>query len=178
MQAAVRALATASFLRPGEARAVLEDVARERDGLARFDWPREMPDTERRERVAAYLRTTGLVVADGSGLRFSRPEVADYLVADHLFRRYPRARSPRAWKYLAPQEIWPWPDAGMQQILAALWWRPARPVVERRIGRLLEDRHRDPNIRFVIDLVRRGLLPDDGIRIVHFGLRLAPDEGG
>lgn len=164
VQAAVRALATAPFLRPGEARGVLEDIARERDGLARFDWPPEMPGAERRDRVAAHLRTTDLVVADGSGFRFSRPEVADYLGADHLFRRYPRARSPRAWKYLAPQEVWPWPDAGMQQILAALWWRSARPVVERRIVRLLEERHRDPNIRFVIDLVRRGLLPDDGIR--------------
>ncbi|GLY43102.1 hypothetical protein Amsp01_091250 [Amycolatopsis sp. NBRC 101858] len=179
VQAAVRALATASFLRAGEARAVLEDVARQRDGLARFDWPREMPDAERRERVAAHLRTTGLVVADGSGFRFGRPEVADYLVADHLFRRYPRARSLRALKYLAPQGVRPWPDAGMQQILAALWWRPARPVVERRIRRLLEERHRDPNIRFVIDLVRRGLLPDDRVReLVLEVLRGALTEPG
>ncbi|MER6666038.1 HEAT repeat domain-containing protein [Amycolatopsis japonica] len=163
-QSAATTLAAAPFLRPGSAQDVLEDVARGRDGLTWFDWPREMPDAERRDRLAKLLCATGVVVAEkGGGIRFTRPELADYLTAHYISRRYPRARSLRARSYLAPQAVWPWPDTGMQLFLAALWWRSARPTVDRRIRRLLHERHRDPNIHFVIELARRNLLPDSGI---------------
>lgn len=123
-----------------------------------------MSDAERRRRSADLLRTTTLFAAGEGRLQFDRPDVADYLHAHYVVRRYPRARSLRVRKYLAPQAMWPWPDAGMQQILAALWWRSARPVVEQRIRTLLHERNRDPNIRFVIELSRRDLLADGGVR--------------
>ncbi|MEU3770789.1 HEAT repeat domain-containing protein [Amycolatopsis keratiniphila] len=131
--------------------------------MAWFDWPREMSDAERCDRLAKLLCASGVVAADKGGIRFTRPELADYLTAHYIFRRYPRARSLRVRSYLAPQAVWPWPDAEMQLFLAALWWRSARATVERRIRRLLDERHRDPNIHFVIELARRNLLPDGGI---------------
>lgn len=93
--------------------------------------------------------------------------VADYLAARRIARRYPAG--PRWWqpvtqKYLRPRARWPWPDAGTKLFLAALWHAQAESVIDRQLRRLLDQRHRDPNIGFVIELSRRGLIPGCPVR--------------
>ncbi len=127
----------------------------------RFTWPPELGYAERREIVADLLVASGIA----AGSEFVSPAVRDYLAACRIVRH--QERGPGWWRtrgHLAPQAIWPWPDAGLELYLAALWWRDAKPAVERRLKRLVHERHRDPNIRFVIELIRRDLVPGGEIR--------------
>jgi hypothetical protein len=90
----------------------------------------------------------------------------EYSAACHIVRRYPRGphwSKPRTWKYLKPQPTWPWPNARMSLFLVALWWPDAQPSVDRRLRRLLHDRHRHPNINFLIGLSRQDLIPGSDI---------------
>jgi hypothetical protein len=48
--------------------------------------------------------------------------------------------------------------------LAARWWPDAKPAVDRRLRRLLRNRHHDPNIHFVIEVIWRDLVPGSDIR--------------
>ncbi|MEU7790601.1 hypothetical protein [Amycolatopsis sp. NPDC049159] len=138
---------------PPDARAFLEELAhRCRDG----EIGPEPVDT-----------STGLFRTENGRSRFARPDVRDYLAAHHVVRRHPRGprlAAPATWKYFVPRKNWPWPDAGVQAFLAALWWQPAKPAVERRLGNLLHKRHREPNLRFVVDLLRRNLVPGSDLR--------------
>lgn len=129
---------------------------------ARFAWPRGWSEAERRETVVELFGDSGILVPDGGDFRFSRPGVQEYLAAWHIVRRHPRGPSrwdPRARRYLAPRPTWPSPGSELDLFLAALWWPGARAAVERRLSRLLGERHRDPNVRLVLELVRRNLVP-------------------
>ncbi|WP_290061609.1 hypothetical protein [Amycolatopsis solani] len=160
---------------PDDARLFLEEIAdrcRDRHGgpeildLAsaspRLRSPADLTWQNRRETLSGLLASSGVFEAANGQLRFARTEVRDYLAAHHVFRRHPRGprlAAPTTWKYFVPRKNWPWPDGGVQAFLAALWWRPAKPAIERRLRNLLHRRHRAPNIRFVVDLLHRDLLP-------------------
>lgn len=161
------------YLPRDDARGLLEEIAYRRlrstpatmVDLAsrRFTWPPDLGEAERREIVTDLIDGSGIAVADDGDFRFASPAVQDYLAACHIAQRR-RWWRPATWKHLAPQAVWPWPDAGVELYLAALWWRDAKPAVERRLKRLVHDRHRDPNIGFVIELIRRDLVPGSAIR--------------
>ncbi|WP_143264449.1 hypothetical protein, partial [Amycolatopsis kentuckyensis] len=122
---------------------------------------RRFGGTDRAE-VVRLLTGCGLFTAEDRGFAFADEELAHFLAARHLARRH--ARGPRWWqpwtgKYLAPRADWPWPALETHLFLAALWWRESRAAVERRLNRLLSDDHWYPNIRFVLELLRRDLVP-------------------
>ena len=164
------------YLLRDDARELLEEIAYRRLrstpatmvelASRRFTWPPELGEAERREIVTDLIGGSGIAVADNGDFRFASPAVQDYLAACHIAgsRSGPRWWLPKTWKHLTPQAVWPWPDAGVELYLAALWWRDAKPAVERRLKRLVHDRHRDPNIGFVIELIRRDLVPGSEIR--------------
>lgn len=164
-------LARPPYLHRDGARELLEEIAHHRTratgvtmvelATRRFTWPSEPGEAERREIVMDLIGGCGIAVVDGGDFRFAFPAVQDYLAASHLVRR---RRWWRPGNHLAPQAVWPWPDAGVQLYLTALRWRDAKPAVERRLQRLVHDRHRDPNISFVIELLRRDLVPGSAIR--------------
>ncbi len=160
---------------PNDARVFLEEIAhRCRDSVEVLDvalasprlrWPGEPVD--RREALSELLASSGVFAAENGRLRFASPELRDYLAACHVFRRHPRGprvMAPSTLKYFVPRKNWPWRDAGVQAFLAALWWKPAKSAVERRLRNLLHKRHREPNIRFVAELLRRDLVPGSDLR--------------
>lgn len=159
------------YLQRDDARGLLEEIAyrRVRSTAAtmvelasrRFTWPPELGEAERREIVTDLIGGSGIAVAVDGDLRFASPAVQDYLAACHIVGR---RRWWRPWNHLVPQAVWPWPDAGVELYVAGLWWRDAKPAVERKLKRLVQDRHRDPNIGFVIELIRRDLVPGSAIR--------------
>ncbi|MEO7195868.1 MAG: hypothetical protein ABIZ05_13815 [Pseudonocardiaceae bacterium] len=171
------------YLHPGNARELLEEIAdRWRDVTpgtgtmvefvavsGRLDWPPELSDARRREIITQLLDNSGIIVAANGDCRFAcqtAQEYQEYLAAYRIFRHHPRGPrwwQPR-WKYRALRTTWIWPDGGVMLFLAALWWRVAKPAVDRRLRRLLlRDPDRDPNIRFVIELSRRNLMPGNDI---------------
>jgi hypothetical protein len=94
-------------------------------------------------------------------------EGSEYQAACRIVQRHPRGPSrwrPGTRKYLRPRAEWPWPDHEVLLWVVALWWKDARPAVERQLRRLLGDRHRYPNIRFVVELLRRDLVPGNDLR--------------
>ncbi|WP_103352197.1 hypothetical protein [Amycolatopsis sp. CA-128772] len=122
---------------------------------------RRLGGIERAE-VIRLLTGCGLFTTEASGFSFADEDLAHYLAARHLAHRHPRG--PKWWqpwtgKYLAPRPDWPWPALETHLYLAALWWPAARAAVERRLNRLLSDEHWYPNIRFVLELLRRNLVP-------------------
>jgi len=159
------------YLLRDDARELLEEIAyrRVRSTAAtmvelasrRFTWTPELGEAERREIVADLIGGSGIAVAVDGDFRFTSPAVQDYLAACHIVRR---RRWWRPWNHLVPQATWPWRDAGVELYVAGLWWRDAKPAVERKLKRLVHDRHRDPNIGFVIELIRRDLVPGSEIR--------------
>jgi hypothetical protein len=131
-----------------------------------LDWPAGPDDAGKHTVITELLGAGGIFVTDGDALRFADRTVHEYLAAGYIVRRQPhgpRWRDLPPWRYLAPQEIWPWPDAGVTLFVTALWRRNARSRVDRRLRSLLRARHRHPNIRFVIELVRRDLVPGSGL---------------
>lgn len=166
-------IAYAHVLRPGD-RTILDLAA----------GSRRLRGTDRAE-VARLLTGCGLFTAEDGGFSFADEEMAHFLAAKHLVRRHPRG--PRWWhpgERLAPRPGWPWPALGTDLWLAALWWQSARARVERRLNRLLRDEHWYPNIRFVLELIRRDLVPGHDftgrvVEVLREGLhgdRLADDE--
>lgn len=130
-------------------------------------WPPDLAEADRQAIAVRLVVDTGIAGVDDGEIRFTDPTAQDYLAAHHLFRRYPRGPrwwSPRTRNLLAPRQIWPWPEAGTLVLLTALWRRDAPTAVDRRLRRLLHHRHRDPNLRFVVELVRRDLLPGSDLR--------------
>jgi hypothetical protein len=120
---------------------------------------------EDRAEVIRLLTGCGLFTTENGSFSFADQDLAHFLAANHVARRHPRG--PKWWqpwteKYLAPRPDWPWPALEAHLYLAALWWLEARPAVERRLNRLLRDEHWHPNIRFVLELLRRNLVPDSG----------------
>ncbi|GHF50273.1 hypothetical protein FHX82_003871 [Amycolatopsis bartoniae] len=175
VQAAVEEMSKSDYLDPSGARELLAETAHHRAfvssstsmvdiaaGAKRFTWPPELNEAQRRETVGRLLGGCGIIVEYAGDFRFARPEVEAYLAAWQVVRRHPRGPrrwDPRTWKYLAPQPTWPWPGSEVHLFLAALWWPGARTAVERQLARLLHERYRDPNVHFVLELVRRNLLP-------------------
>ncbi|MCR6487455.1 hypothetical protein M8542_31975 [Amycolatopsis sp. OK19-0408] len=160
VRAAERSLAE---LQPNDARVFMEELAH-RSGQGVLDVASAPP---RLRALSGHLTDNGVFVVENGQVRFARPEVRDYLAACHVVRRHPRGPrglTPTAIKSFFPRKKWPWPDDGVQAFLAALWWRPARPAVERRLRILLHKRHRDPNTRFLVDLLRRDLIPGNELR--------------
>lgn len=126
------------------------------------EWPADLDEAEKHKIVTELLGECGILVADEDDFRFADETVHEYLAACHIVRRQPhgpRVWDQHPWRYLAPQKSWPWPDAAVKLFVAALWRPNARARVDRRLRRLLSPRHRQPNIRFVIELIRRDLLP-------------------
>lgn len=130
------------------------------------EWPAELDEAEKPTIIAGLLGDCGLLVADKADFRFADDTVHEYLAACHVVRRQPggpRIWDQHPWRYLAPQENWPWRDAAVNLFVAALWRQNARSRVDRRLRKLLSPRNRQPNIRFVIELVRRDLLPESDL---------------
>ncbi|EOD66861.1 hypothetical protein, partial [Amycolatopsis vancoresmycina] len=112
--------------------------------------------------VVRLLGGCGVFTAEDRGFSFADEDLAHFLAARHLARRHPRG--PKWWqpwtgRYLAPRADWPWPALETHLYLAALWWRESRAAVERRLNRLLSEEHWYPNLRFVLELLRRNLVP-------------------
>jgi hypothetical protein len=125
------------------------------------EWPAELDEAGKREIVTELLGECEILAGDDD-LRFADETVHEYLAAGHIVRRQPggpRIWDQHPWRYLTPQKTWPWPDVAVTLFVTALWRPNARSRVDRRLRRLLSPRHRHPNIRFVIELVRRDLLP-------------------
>jgi hypothetical protein len=130
------------------------------------EWPAELGEPEKREIITGLLGECGLLVATDEDFRFADRTVHEYLAAAHIVRRQPGGPhiwDQHPWRYLAPQESWPWPDAAVKLFVTALWRPNARSRVDRRLRRLLNTRNRHPNIRFVIELIRRDLLPESDL---------------
>lgn len=122
---------------------------------------RRFGGTDRAE-VVRLLTGCGVFTAEDRGFAFADEDLSHFLAARHLAQRH--SRGPAWWqpwtgKYLAPRADWPWPALETHLFLAALWWRDSRAAVERRLNRLLSDDHWYPNIRFVLELLRRNLVP-------------------
>ncbi|GAB2982419.1 hypothetical protein LWP59_16770 [Amycolatopsis acidiphila] len=179
VQAGVEKLSGTHYLDEAGARELVEEIASRRAFVSRslsmvelaaayprFAWPAELSEADRRQAVVQMIDSSGIAIADHNDFTFARPDVEAYLAAGHIVRSHPRGPrrwDPRTWKYLAPQPTWPWPHIELSLFLAALWWPAARTAVERQLGRLLSERHRNPNVRFVIELVRRDLLPGSDV---------------
>ncbi|ANN18771.1 hypothetical protein SD37_26215 [Amycolatopsis orientalis] len=134
---------------------------------ARLAWPAGTAVPERRHILDGLLASSGAFVSENGELRFARPALRDYLAACHVHRHHPRGprlTEPSTWKYLKPRKSRPWPEAGLNAFLAGLWWKNERPAVERRLRHLVHHRHWEPNIGFVVDLIRRDLLPGNDLR--------------
>jgi hypothetical protein len=130
------------------------------------EWPPELGEAEKRKIITRLLGDCGLLVADKEDFRFADQTVHEYLAAGHIVRCQPggpRLWDQHPWRYLAPQQSWPWPDAAVKLFVTALWRPNARSRVDRRLRRLLNARNRHPNVRFVIELIRRDLLPDSDL---------------
>jgi hypothetical protein len=130
------------------------------------EWPPELGEAEKHKIITELLGECDLLIAEAGELRFADQTVHEYLAAGHIVRHQPRGPhlwDQHPWRYLAPQESWPWPDAPVKLFVTALWRQNARSRVDRRLRRLLSARNRQPNIRFVIELIRRDLLPDSDL---------------
>jgi hypothetical protein len=159
------------YLTAGMARVFLEELAYAKHGprtvstvaASRFlIWPDGMSLPDRHAAIAALLTESGIVTVAREEFRFVSPDARDYLRACHIVRRYPKGPGrwlSRAAKYLQPRSQWTDEDEGLARFLVVLWWPNARPAVERQLGKLLDEQHRDPNIVLVADLCRRGWLP-------------------
>ena len=151
-------IAFASRNADGQARGLAELVAKS----SVPEWPPELGEAEKHKIITGLLGDCGLLIADKDDFRFADQTVHEYLAAGHIVRCQPggpRIWDQHPWRYLAPQENWPWADAAVKLFVTALWRPNARSRVDRRLRRLLNARNRYPNIRFVIELIRRDLLP-------------------
>lgn len=172
-------LADTRYLPENKARAFLEEVAHHhrsssfRDAVEaaaaslRLDRPPDLDQAERNAAVGQLLADSGIAVVEDGDFRFASQAVADYLAACHIVRRHPQGPRwwrPTSWKYLRPRAVWPWPDDKVTLFVVALWWHNTRPGVLRRLRRLLREKHRDPNILFVTELLRRDLVIESDLR--------------
>lgn len=128
-------------------------------------WHADMAVDERRATVSRLLTDSGVAVPAGDGIRFVNADVQAYLTARHMVRRAPRGPRwwrPSTWHWLRPGVGWP--DTGVMLFVVALWWRDARPKMERLLRRLLVDGDREGNASFINELTSRNLVPGSDIR--------------
>ncbi|MFD9702483.1 hypothetical protein [Lentzea sp. NPDC059081] len=157
----------------GKARPFLEEIAFRcrdldfADALAKAAAINLLDEREQGASLHQLLVEHDVVAKRGGVTCFVPDGVADYLAACHFVREYPRG--PRWWrpmrKFLRPLATWPWPDSETQLYQVALWWPHAEAAMRKRLDVLLSRKHCDPNVHFVAELLHRGLVSADDLRV-------------
>jgi hypothetical protein len=131
----------------------------------RLDWPPASDGVEPDTAVAHVF--DGIVVIDNETAGFVTEAIEDYLAACHIVHRQPgrpRWWQPLAPKYLTPHTEWPWQEHKVALFVVAMWWESTESAVRRGLNTLLSKRNSDPNVHFVAELLRRGLVQADDLR--------------